>query len=98
MLVTTAQGKTYMVMRDTRIHEDLNARKYDLKCGALVEINGDDFIHINEYGTGLRSTYCQKQYNNIVKVSLPISFGFNKTLEEMGEEIIWQRVDRKDSL
>ena len=91
MLVTTECGRTYIVMKNTRIHEDGNPHRDGLRYGVLIEIGGDDYIQLSDYGMGLKSRWCQRQHNNIVKVSLPINFGFNKTLEEMGEEIIWQK-------
>lgn len=95
MLVTTACGKTYIVMRDTRIHESKYGNFKQKMEGVLIEIGGwgYDFIRLGDYREDMKTKYCdaERQKENIVKVSLPINFGFNMTLEEIGEEVIWQR-------
>lgn len=93
MLVTAASGKTYVVMRETPIHKRESSFFEFQTIGVLIEVGGNHFVHLNDYCENMKSKYCdpERHKENIVKVSLPINFGFNKTLKEIGEEVIWQR-------
>lgn len=91
MLATTLEGKTYVVMRGMTVYKDPYIGVDDDRHGALFEIGGDEKIPLCCYRDDLKSKRYQEWRTNIVKVSKPINYGHNKTLEEMGEEIIWQR-------